>query len=218
MSSDLDTIPLRPLDLTVGGLTVSLLGARDHDALLAATSNRGHLPFGLVLWESAVVLAEILVERRETLADHSVLELGAGLGLPGLIAVRLGASVVQSDVDPLTLQVAARNAVLNGVSARIAHRQGDWRAWTDPQRFDVVIGADILYDRDDHAYIAKTLVAAVKPDGRVLLADPGRPTTPEFLRRLAAEGWSVRTTGHETADISRPNWTVDVMLIEAWRP
>ena len=49
MSSDLDTIPLRPLDLTVGGLTVSLLGARDHDALLAATSNRGHLPFGLVL-------------------------------------------------------------------------------------------------------------------------------------------------------------------------
>ena len=84
--------------------------------------------------------------------------------------------------------------------------------------FDVVIGADILYDRDDHAYIAKTLVAAVKPDGRVLLADPGRPTTPEFLRRLAAEGWSVRTTGHETADISRPNWTVDVMLIEARRP
>ena len=215
MSSDLDTIPLRPLDLDVGGQRVRLLAAQDHDALLAATSGAGHLPFGLILWESAVALGEALVARRTIIAGKPVLELGAGLGLPGVVAAQLGALVTQTDFDPLALQACARNAELNEGLVPIAYRVADWRMWTDTTRFDIVIGADILYDRDDHADIARTLAATVAAGGAVLLTDPMRPDTPAFIDRLRADQWIVGTTTHEIADLTRPGRHVAVSLIEA---
>lgn len=217
MSSDLDTVPLRPLDLDVGGQRVRLLAAQDHDALLAATSAGGHLPFGLILWEAAFALADALVPRRDTIAGKTVLELGAGLGLPGIVAGQLGAQVVQTDCDPLALQVSRRNAELNGLAARMAHEVADWRAWTDPHQYDVVIGADICYDRDDHAHIARTLAATLAPGGVVLLTDPMRPDMPQFLDCLRAQQWRVEITTREIPDLTRPERTVTVSLIEAQR-
>ena len=47
--------------------------------------------FGLFLWPSARVLARYLWSRRsELLAGKTVLELGAGTGLPGLVAALPG--------------------------------------------------------------------------------------------------------------------------------
>lgn len=217
MSSDLDIVPLRPLDLDVGGQRVRLFAAQDHDALLAATSGAGHLPFGLVLWESAVALTEALIARRDMIAGRTLLELGAGLGLPGIVAAQLGAEVTQTDCDPLALKVCARNAQLNGLATRMSCRIADWRTWTDTTRYDHVIGADILYDRDEHVPIARTLTATLAPGGLVLLTDPMRPDTPKFVDQLRADQWTVETVTREVADLTRPDKRVAVSLIEARR-
>ena len=217
MPSDLDTVPLRPLDVSVGGLRFRLLAAQDHDALLAATAAGRHLPFGLILWESAVALAEALLARGSTLAGRTVLELGAGLGLPGMVAARHAAAVVQTDHDPLALQVCARNAELNGLTSRLTFQIADWRAWDDATRYDIVIGADILYDRDDHADIARTLAATLAPGGIALLSDPMRPDTPTFIERLRADGWSIKTDIVAVADLTRADRQVQVMVVAAQR-
>ena len=51
--------------------------------------------FGHFVWPSALVLAELLQHIREQIRGRCVLELGAGVALPGLLAAKLGASKVR---------------------------------------------------------------------------------------------------------------------------
>ncbi|CAM9543907.1 unnamed protein product [Ectocarpus sp. 12 AP-2014] len=53
--------------------------------------------FGLFTWPSGVVLACLVWARRQEFDGASVVEIGAGTALPGLLAAKLGASVVLTD-------------------------------------------------------------------------------------------------------------------------
>src|SRR4051812_18929385 len=61
------------------------------------------LPYGVALWPSAIALAHEVASRPEDFRGRSVLELGAGTGLPGIVAASLGGRVVQTDRDQLAL-------------------------------------------------------------------------------------------------------------------
>src|SRR5262245_33452821 len=70
---------------------------RDEGRVLAYAESHAQAPYGLLLWESAVALARSLHRRPTLVANKQVLELGAGVGLPGLVARSLGAEVWQTD-------------------------------------------------------------------------------------------------------------------------
>ena len=63
--------------------------------------------FGLYLWPSASLLAKVVWANRVQMRGASVLELGAGVGLPGMVAAAAGADVVLSDRS--SLQTVLRN-------------------------------------------------------------------------------------------------------------
>ena len=50
--------------------------------------------YGVTLWPSAIALAHDLAARGNRLRDLRVLELGAGTGLPGIVAASFGARVI----------------------------------------------------------------------------------------------------------------------------
>jgi len=119
-----------------------------------------------------------------------VLELGAGTGLPGVVAASLGARVVQTDRSELVLAVARRTAERNAVTG-IEHRLADWAAWGDSARYDWVIGSDVTYADSMHPHLRHILWQNLAPGGRVLLADPLRADSLAFLDGLEADGWRV---------------------------
>lgn len=49
------------------------------------------LPYGVALWPSAIALAHDIAGRAEELHGRSVPELGAGTGIPGIVAASHGA-------------------------------------------------------------------------------------------------------------------------------
>ncbi|HEX8458983.1 MAG TPA: 50S ribosomal protein L11 methyltransferase [Pyrinomonadaceae bacterium] len=94
---------------------------------------KGRLPYGVALWPAAIALAHELAARADDLRGRRVLELGAGTGLPGIVAATFGARVVQTDRDELSMSACRRNVARNRVES-IEHRLADWTNWKDTER------------------------------------------------------------------------------------
>src|SRR5690242_4716588 len=86
---------------------------------------RDRLPYGVALWPAAIALAHGVAARPDSFRGRRVLELGAGTGLPGIVAASLGARVVQTDRHAVPMAVCRRNGDRNGLRA-IEYRLADW--------------------------------------------------------------------------------------------
>lgn len=189
---------------------IYLTPAQEAAYLRDLREKRSLIPYGLTLWPSAVALAhEIAARGASWLRGRTVLELGAGTGLPGLVAASLGARVVQTDRDPVALELCRRNAARNAAEppADVTQRLGDWEAWEDGTRYDRIIGSDVLYADPMHPHLRRILKANLVPGGRVLLSDPFRAPSIAFLESLQEQGWGVTfsrwSLGEEAGD-ARP--------------
>src|SRR5262249_37737330 len=127
-------LPLAECRLEVGGRRWSVLHAAavldraTEDRLVAAPHNL--VPYGGALWPSGIALAHEVATRPDEFRGKAVLELGAGTGLPGIVAASLGARVVQTDRNELDLHLCRHNGERNA-AAGIEHRLADWSAWDD---------------------------------------------------------------------------------------
>src|SRR5581483_5896757 len=124
-----EKLPLVTTEIAIGARAYRVTAVQNQDALLDAAEELEHFPYGFLLWESAVGLARWLAADPARVAGRSVLELGAGVGLPGIVAQALGAQVWQTDHQKGALLVARENARQNGVGD-IQQFLADWRDWS----------------------------------------------------------------------------------------
>lgn len=185
--------PLETVDVPIGDQVWRVTCVVDQDALLDGVNEVEHVPYGFLLWESAVVLAQQLVTGGAALRGKQVLELGAGVGLAGLVAQSLGATVWQTDHRADLLVLAAHNAKQNHLHAP-QQFLADWRSWQHTAQYDLILGADILYERAMHRQLAPIFRHNLAPGGQLLLTDPSRPQALELIGQLEKEGWSIEIT------------------------
>lgn len=83
-----------------------------------------------------------------TLTLGRVVELGAGVGVPGLLAGLAGAAkVILTDYDPQSLHLLQRNIADNELQANVTAKRLDFTQPLDGEfgTFDVVLAADVAY-------------------------------------------------------------------------
>ena len=165
----------------------------DEDEQRLLSEERDKAPYGLALWPAAIALAHELASRAGELAGKRVLELGSGTGLPGIVAATFGAHVAQSDRHEAALALGRSNAERNGAHS-IEHRLADWTEWTDTQRYDLILGADVLYAQRLHPSLRAIFDTNLAPGGRLLLTDPFRRASLELLEAMERDGWRVTLT------------------------
>jgi len=194
-------------EVTVAGLTFPFTRIADPDAVLdqvAAEEDRLekvsgrrkegdylHLPYWAELWDSAAGVVELLplFAVNDDSRSTYVLDLGCGMGLAGTVAAKLGMRVLFADLEPPALLFAKLNSLPE--AQRVEFRRVDWRKDRLGQKFDLILGADILYERKQWDFLEPFWREHLKEDGTILFGEPGRQTGDLFQAWIATKNFSV---------------------------
>ena len=163
----------------------------DVDALIdvEAFERDERIPYWANVWESAIVLAEEIAGEQGT--GRTLLELGCGLALPAIVAARRGFRATASDYEEDALEGVRFNAAMNAAQS-LEVRLVDWRdPPADLGRFDLVVAADVLYERHHAVALSAMIARTLAPDGLALVADPGRARAAAFEPAARAAGLMV---------------------------
>ena len=158
--------------------------------------------FGL-LWPSGLQLAGRMAARPMVQGER-ILEIGCGLALASLVSHRRGSDVTASDCHPLAASFLAENLRLNGLLP-MDYRHGQWsESATDllppvaqdqqtlTGRFNLLIGSDILYERDDGGLLAGFIGRHIAARAEVWIVDPNRGNRAKFSKQMAGMGFSLQ--------------------------
>jgi len=155
--------------------------------------------FGLP-WPSGAHLAARMA-LRPVRAGERILEIGCGLALASLVAHRRGADVTASDCHPLAAAFLLENLDLNGM-ADLKYRHGPWAVAAlrpgheaEPEAcsvaggYDLIVGSDVLYERDEKSTLAAFIGRHAGLDAEVWIVDPDRGNRPAFNRQMDDQGF-----------------------------
>lgn len=176
----------------------------EHDDVCDSVT--GRVMTGSWVWGSAHVLSHYIFTRVESTSEFSfilqgktVLELGAGTGLSGLTASRLGADrVILTDLAPL-LPGLRNNVEVNGLDDRVEVCELVWGSDELPSQIselrlngvDLVLMSDVFYDPSLMRFLGKTLKMVCGSETNIWSASEVRQSTGECLNELASHGFKV---------------------------
>lgn len=175
--------------LHLGGIRLNLLAVGDLEQLLDGKDplkDVSDFPFWVKLWEAAIVLAQYLAGQQFK-EGMALLELGAGLGAPGLAAAAAGCSVTMTDYEDLILDFERVSAAASGLD-NVGFENLDWKNPPEMEKYDIIAGAEILFREEFFEPLLNVMRKAIKPDGVIYLAhDIRRNSLKPFLQMAEAE-------------------------------
>ena len=200
-----DIVPLK-----IGNKTLRILQIRDYEEYLVELIDENgaaimDLPFWAKVWDSSFVLAYFLGKQPVVFGQH-MLEIGAGMGIVGIYAALCGHRVTVTDINEDALLFARANALLNGAS-QVKVRMLDWASSNLSETYDVILGSEVVYDRQSYPALVSFLQKTLAPGGIIFLAKNAQLHAPLFFTELTRyfefkqKTQTVRS-GEETREIS----------------
>ena len=172
--------PVNELIVSLPGKEIKLFITADFEALITDLEDAEKVPCWAAVWPAAYGLACHIWEHITFRPDEEVLELGAGMGLPGIVCGLKGARLTLSDFNSQALEMARYNARANGVEPELL--LADWRSFPEKKHFDLILASDILYDPKLNPSLGPIFHKNLRPGGRIFIAHPQREATFEFIQ------------------------------------
>ncbi|XP_069589806.1 protein N-lysine methyltransferase METTL21A [Ranitomeya imitator] len=163
-----------------------------------------------VVWDAAVVLCMYIEAGGINLQGRSVIELGAGTGLVGIVAALLGADVTLTDRD-LAIEFLKSNVHDNlpkALEHKVSVKPLTWGTGLEHfSHFDVILGADIVYLEETFQDLLKTIIHLSSAHTVILLSCR--------LRYQRDHNFLDKMRKHFTVDLVHYDKDVDIHIFKA---
>jgi predicted nicotinamide N-methyase len=113
------------------------------------------------------------------------------LALASLVIHRRLGNITASDCHPYTKRFLSANLLLNALP-EMAYQSGHW-ARDNPLlgEFDLIIGSDVLYERDHPVQLADFIQKHAAQHAQVLIIDPNRGQRSAFNKRMSGHQFNL---------------------------
>eukprot|EP00927_Polykrikos_kofoidii_P019785 TRINITY_DN19277_c0_g1_i1.p1 TRINITY_DN19277_c0_g1~~TRINITY_DN19277_c0_g1_i1.p1 ORF type:complete len:209 (+),score=37.50 TRINITY_DN19277_c0_g1_i1:143-769(+) len=129
-----------------------------------------------------------IVRHPHLFRGKSVVELGSGCGLVGLVAAHFAESVTLTDGDEAEMPLLQRNAEVHAPKkgGRVDAELLDWESEGNGRSFDVIIGQEIVYMPSCVCALAATIKRHMSSNGEAFIGNKryATNTTPEEVKGL----------------------------------
>jgi predicted nicotinamide N-methyase len=173
------------------------------------------LPYWAEIWPSSIALAEYLWLK--DIKDKKVLELGCGVGLVGIAAALCGADVLMTDYEEDALRFAKQNVQKNcnrdKSKGKIIVASLDWREPNLGDKYDLIVGSDLLYEKRNHKPILKLINEYINDNGEAVLTDPNRSTLNSFLKSAEENNFYVQAL-RSSVEFNEKNFDIATIVLK----
>jgi predicted nicotinamide N-methyase len=123
----------------------------------------------------------------------------------------LGARVTFTDYVDDALRFAELNLKLNLPDAAAEFVVLDWRSPHIDRQYDLVLAADVAYEKRFFNPLYQTITKLLKPGGLCLLSEPGRAIAKDFLNGFTAAGFTETMRTHKVATLDEVSRKVGIL-------
>lgn len=174
-------------------------------------------PYFGTLWPSALSLARnVAGEADDQMRGCSLLEVGCGLGVPAMVALKQGAQVTAMDYHPDVEAFLRENLRVNGLpDDSLTFVRGSWlNPSPSLKRYDWIIGSDVLYSAEQPIPLAAFIHQHLSPQGKVIITDPGRAYLQDFVSAMEKHGFASNV---QIMPVTWQDKTIETFVLRFWR-
>ncbi|HBN26101.1 MAG TPA: methyltransferase [Desulfobacteraceae bacterium] len=159
-------------------------------------------PLWAKIWEATSIMAAHMADLPPE-PSKIFLEIGAGIGVAGIVAACFGHRIVISEYNPDALNFAKANALINNCH-NLKIKYLDWNKPLCNDSFDQIIGSEVIYKKRDIKNLLNLFNKYLKPGGEILLAEGIRTTGLIFKEEMERYFYiKVKKTTLRTNDSSK---------------
>jgi predicted nicotinamide N-methyase len=140
-------------------------------------------PYWSKVWPASLALAEFLILYPEWTKGKKVLELGAGLGLPSIIAAANALSVLCTDKEAGAIELAQLSAEYNRLP-NFKTAVMDWNTVVADDKADLILLSDVNYEPSSFASLQNLVEQFLQKGHILLLSTPQRLVAKAFIEPL----------------------------------
>lgn len=147
---------------------------------MVSKENRLLPPYWAKLWPSAIAMANFLIANESLLHHKKVLEIGAGLALPSIIAAKMAQLVYCTDISEEAIDLANQNKAFLGIG-NMHCALLDWNHYQDAPEVDVILLSDINYQPEAFTQLTSLRHYFLEKGCTILLSTPQRLLSVPFI-------------------------------------
>jgi predicted nicotinamide N-methyase len=146
---------------------------------LRETDENLSFPFWAKIWPSSKAITAFLMENIHFVESKTVLEIGAGIGLPSFTISNYAAKLIISDHSTDAIKLIERNIEY----LKLTHAKAillDWNDFPENLTADTIILSDINYDPSQIDPLLKLIQFFLSKGSSIIISTPERITVTSF--------------------------------------